>query len=105
MEQYLNSDNFRRQANTVLRLTVITIVGLIGTTATGFLGMNLISEAEQPLSVKVLYFLIVMVPVTLLVFYSVMKSKRLADFLEVLSDERAPVKTKIGALVDVWARR
>jgi hypothetical protein len=105
MEQYLNSDNFRRQANTVLRLTVITIVGLIGTTATGFLGMNLINEAEKPLSVKILYFILVMVPVTLLVFYSVIKSKRLADFLEVLSDERAPMKTKVGALIDVWARR
>ena len=105
MEDYLNSDNFRRQANTVLRLTVITIVGLIGTTATGFLGMNLISEAENPLSVKVLYFLLVMIPTTMLVFYSVMKSKRLADFLEVLSDERASAGIKLKALAAVWARR
>jgi hypothetical protein len=105
MEQYLDSDTFRRQANTVLRLTVITIVGLIGTTVTGFLGMNLIAAAEVDMATKILYFVTVTVPVTFLVFYSVVKSKRLADFLETLSDERAPTRQKFRALVDVWARR
>ena len=105
MEQYLNSDNFRRQANTVLRLTVITIVGLIGTTATGFLGMNLIAAAEQPLAMKLIYFFAVTIPVAALVFYSVVKSKRLADFLETLSDERASGRQKLRSLLGVWARR
>jgi Mg2+ and Co2+ transporter CorA len=105
MEQYLNSDTFRRQANTVLRLTVITIVGLVGTTVTGFLGMNLIAAAEVDLATKVLYFVLVTIPVTLLVFYSVVKSKRLADFLETLSDERASSRAKLGALLNVWGKR
>jgi len=105
MEQYLDSDTFRRQANTVLRLTVITIVGLIGTTVTGFLGMNLIAAAEVDFATKVLYFLMTTAPVVFLVFYSVAKSKRLADFLETLSDERAPGKRKLQALLEVWSRR
>ena len=105
MEQYLDSDTFRRQANVVVRLTVITIVGLIGTTATGFLGMNLIAAAEEPLATKVLYFALVTIPVTFLIFYSVVKSKRLADFLETLSDERVSARRKLRSLLDVWARR
>jgi len=105
MEEYLNSDTFRRQANTVLRLTVITIVGLIGTTVTGFLGMNLIAEADAPLDKKIFYFVVVTIPTTFLVLYSIVKSKRLSDFLEILSDERAPAKAKLKALLDVWGSR
>jgi hypothetical protein len=105
MSQYLDSDNVRRQANVVVRLTVITIVGLIGTTATGFLGMNLIAAAEHSLATKALYFLLVFIPTTVLLFYTVVKSKRLADFMEVLSDERAPMRRKLGALARVWGGR
>ena len=47
MNEYLDSDSLRRQANTVLRLTVVTTFGLIGTVATGFLGMNLFAHAEE----------------------------------------------------------
>jgi len=105
MEQYLDSDTFRRQANVVVRLTVITIVGLIGTTVTGFLGMNLIAAADSPMAIKVFYFLLVTIPVVLLVFYSVVKSKRLADFLETLSDERSSARRKLESLREVWVRR
>ena len=52
MVQYLDSDVLRRQSGTIHRLTAVTIVGLIGTIATGFLGMNLIAEADAPLHVK-----------------------------------------------------
>ncbi|HSF48750.1 MAG TPA: hypothetical protein VLA73_10340, partial [Burkholderiales bacterium] len=96
------ADGFRRQANTVLRLTVVTTFGLIGTVATGFLGMNLIAEAEQPLLIKSLYFLIVFVPVTVLTFYTVTKSKRLSDFLDALSDERLSAKGKFAAFLAIW---
>jgi hypothetical protein len=49
MSQYLDSDSLRRQANTVVRLTVVTTAGLIATISTGFLGMNLIDAAQEPL--------------------------------------------------------
>ena len=48
MNAYLDADSLRRQANTVVRLTVVTIFGLIGTVTTGFLGMNLLAEADAP---------------------------------------------------------
>ncbi|HKP65015.1 MAG TPA: CorA family divalent cation transporter [Casimicrobiaceae bacterium] len=102
MSDYLESDTLRRQANTVVRLTVVTTFGLVGTVVTGFLGMNLIALAEAPFSDKVGYFLLVLVPTTLLTFYTIVKSKRLSDFLEALSDERLPAAAKFKSLLDVW---
>jgi hypothetical protein len=105
MSQYLDSDAIRRQANTVLRLTVVTILGLIGTITTGFLGMNLISEPEASLGRKLGYFALVFVPVIVLTLYTIARSKRLSDFLDAVSDERLGTRAKINALLDVWRTR
>lgn len=105
MSHYLDSDALRRQANTVLRLTVVTVFGLIGTVSTGFLGMNLIAEPDAPMARKLLYFALVFVPTTAITFYTVIRSKRLSDFLDALSDERLDARAKFRALVDVWRPR
>jgi hypothetical protein len=105
MSAYLDSDSLRRQANTVVRLTVVTTFGLIGTVVTGFLGMNLIAAAESPLSTKLAYFALVLVPTAWLTLYTIIKSKRLSDFLEALSDERLSARMKLGAFVEVWRSR
>ena len=105
MSVYLDSDSLRRQANTVVRLTVVTTFGLIGTIVTGFLGMNLLAAADHPLTDKLIYFLLCLVAVTWMTVYTIIKSKRLSDFLEALSDERLPSKAKLGALLDVWRSR
>jgi len=102
MSAYLEADTLRRQANTVVRLTVVTTFGLIGTVATGFLGMNLFALAEVSLAEKVAWFVAVLLPVTALTFYTIVKSKRLSDFLEALSDERMPARAKLASLADVW---
>jgi hypothetical protein len=104
MSEYLEGDTLRRQANTVVRLTVVTTFGLIGTVATGFLGMNLLALAESTLLEKLGYFMLVMIPVGMLTFYSIVKSKRLSDFLEALSDERLPASAKFQTLLDVWKK-
>ena len=105
MNGYLEADSLRRQANTVVRLTVVTTFGLIGTVATGFLGMNLLAEAETPLARRLLVFFVVLAATTVLTLYSVAKSMRLSDFLDALSDERLPFKVKLAALLDVWRKR
>ena len=104
MSSYLESDTLRRQANTVVRLTVVTAFGLIGTVATGFLGMNLIALADASMLEKIGYFMIVLIPVTVLTLYTIVKSKRLSDFLEALSDERMPAAGKFKSLLDVWKK-
>jgi len=102
MDSYLNADSLRRQANTVVRLTVVTIFGLIGTVTTGFLGMNLLAEADAPLSRKLSIFAVVFVITTMLTVYTMSKSKRLSDFLDALSDERLSAWAKVKAWVSVW---
>ena len=102
MNSYLEADSLRRQANTVVRLTVVTIFGLIGTVSTGLLGMNLLAEAESPLGKKLLIFGTVFVLMTALTVYTMVKSKRLSDFLDALSDERLSVWQKFKSLALVW---
>ena len=105
MSGYLDADSLRRQANTVVRLTVVTTFGLIGTVVTGFLGMNLIDETQAPMGVRVSLFLVVMVATIVLTFYTITKSKRLSDFLDALSDENVPTHLKAGAFFSVWKPR
>ena len=58
MSHYLDSDSQRRQSNTVVRLTVITILGLIATVTTGYFGMNIIAFGEGPAGERLLHGLI-----------------------------------------------
>ena len=104
MNQYLDSDGLRRQANTVVRLTVVTTLGLIATVATGFLGMNIFDETDDPAWLKLLILAGVLVPSVLLVIYAVTKSKALSDFLEDLSSERLGWRDKFGVLFRVLRR-
>jgi hypothetical protein len=105
MDEYLNSDSLRRQANTVVRLTVVTILGLIGTVTTGFLGMNLIADADAPLLERVIFFAVILVATAWLTMYTVVKSKRLSDVLDALSDDRLSTKEKFGAIWEAWRDR
>ena len=102
MNQYLDSDALRRQGETMVRLTVVTTVGLIGVMATGVLGMNLFAEAESSTLTKIVYFLLVLLPSTAITIYTVLKSRRLADFLETMADERRSSRDKLAAFVNVW---
>jgi hypothetical protein len=104
MSQYLDSDVLRRQGETMVRLTVVTTFGLIGVTVTGFFGMNLFALAERPLPEKIFYFLLVLIPSTAVTAYTVLKSRRLSDFLETLADERQSSRAKLAAFVNVWKR-
>ena len=104
MSAYLETDTLRRQANTVVRLTVVTAFGLIGTVVTGFLGMNLFALADTSPWEKLAISLSCLYRRFRLTFYTIVKSKRLSDFLEALSDERLPASAKLGALLAVWQR-
>ena len=98
MSHYLDSDSQRRQSNTVVRLTVITILGLIATVATGYFGMNIIAFGEGPAGERLLHGLVATSVFVGLVLFAVARSKRLSDFLEALSDERLGFTGKLRAL-------
>jgi hypothetical protein len=105
MNNYLDSDSARRQANTLLRLTVVTILGLIGTVASGLLGMNLLEEAHRSFGARLAIFAVVLAATFVLTMATVAKSKRLADFLDTVSDDRVGWKAKWRALRTPRRRR
>src|SRR5215471_7132345 len=102
MSQYLESEAVRRQNETVVRLTVVTIFGLIGTVATGFLGMNLFAYADEHPLTKLAMFFVVAIPTALLTLYTVQKSARLSEFLDALSDGKISLGAKFRAFWRVW---
>jgi hypothetical protein len=95
----------RRQNETVVRLTVVTTFGLVGTVTNGFLGMNILAWAEQPIDWRVAVFAGVLVATAGLTLYTVLKSRRLSEFLDVLSDEQKGWRAKAKALRNVWFDR
>jgi hypothetical protein len=88
MVQYLDSNLLRRQSGSMHRLTVVTILGLIGTTATGFLGMNLLAEADASLMTKIIYFTLTTLVFGSVTLLSVAMSQRLTNLLDWFSGER-----------------
>lgn len=104
MSSFLDVEAMRRQNDTVVRLTVVTVFGLIGTVVTGFLGMNLFSWSEEPVWWRALAFAGIFIPAAMLTLYTVTKSRRLSDFLDALSDDRATWADRGRALKRVWEK-
>lgn len=89
MSEFLENEAMRRQSDTVTRLTVVTTLGLVGTTVTGFLGMNLLDWASQSTLWRLTAFLAVLVPTIGLTLITIAKSRALSDVMESLSDGTA----------------
>lgn len=104
MVEYLDSDGLRRQATMVVRLAVVTFFGLIGTIATGFLGMNIIDLAHLSIGRKIATLAAVTLPVMLLTFFIAAKSQPLAEFLDAVSNPRRTAAEKLAALRALWKR-
>lgn len=105
MSQYLENEAMRRQNDSMVRLTVVTTFGLIGTITTGFLGMNLFDHTGLPEWQKLAIFLAIFIPTLILTLYTVLKSRRLSEFLDALSDESKGAGSKWRALLRVWFAR
>ncbi|NHQ85438.1 hypothetical protein HA050_04825 [Iodobacter sp. HSC-16F04] len=105
MSQYLENDDLRRQADTVVRLTVVTILGLVGTTVTGFLGMNLFDLSHDATWLRLLYFFATFIPISALTMYSLMKSRMLSEFLDFMSDDRMGLSDKFKTIKASWRKK
>jgi hypothetical protein len=73
--------------------------------ATGFLGMNIFADAGEPLLHRALFFIAALLGTGLLTAYAVVKSKRLADLLDVLSDESLRTGQRFAAIFGSWRRK
>jgi hypothetical protein len=102
MGNFLEVEATRKQNETVVRLTVVTTFGLVGTVTTGFIGMNLFDWTQQPVWWRMAAFFCVFVPTAFLTLYTVVKSRRLSDFLDALSDEKVTWGRRWRALMRVW---
>lgn len=105
MSQYLDSEALRRQGETMVRLTVVATMGLIGVATTGFWGMNLFVVSEDPPLTRFFYFSIILILAMGLTLYTVLKSRRLSDFLETLADEQQSGRAKLASLANVWKNK
>lgn len=104
MSQYLDSNAQRQQSTTIVRLTVVTTFSMVGAVATGLLGMNLIAEAEAPISTRLAYFFITVLITALLMLLAILKSKQLSDVMDVLSDDQKSLRTRLDSLGKAWQR-
>lgn len=89
MSDFLENEAVRRQSDTMMRLTVVTTLGLIGTTVTGFLGMNILAWSDQPAPWRIEAFMAVLIPTLILTLLAIAKSRWLSDLMESLSDGTA----------------
>jgi Mg2+ and Co2+ transporter CorA len=105
MSQYLDSNAQRQQSTTIVRLTVVTTFSMVGTVATGFLGMNLIAEAEAPLATRMTYFFVTTLATALLMLLAILKSKQLSDAMDVLADDQRTLGARLSALGRAWRRK
>ncbi len=105
MSGYLEADMLRRQAVTILRLTVVTLFSLIGNVTTGFLGMNLFNHADMSTPERIGIFFAVFIPAATLTMYAVLKSQRLSLFLDAVADERLDLRGKANAFTDIWRKQ
>lgn len=102
INEYLDADRTRRSSDNAQRLTVVSACGMVGMVATGFLGMNIFSQADLGTIEKIGVFLLVFIPTILLTVYTVLISRRLATFMEALASERMTWSEKTDAFRQIW---
>ena len=76
INEYLDADRTRRSTDNMQRLTVVSACGMVGTVATGFLGMNLFSHSELGAWERMAIFIIVFIPTIALTMYTLSISRR-----------------------------
>jgi hypothetical protein len=102
INEYLDADRTRRTSDNAQRLTVVSACGMVGTVATGFLGMNIFSQSDLGGWEKTAIFLVVFIPTIALTAYTVLISRRLATFMEALASERMTWREKKDAFRQIW---
>jgi len=98
MSQYLDGEASRRTNRLFMRLNIVTVFSIIGTVATGFLGMNLFALADRPGAERALYFMLALLGVLAVLMVAVMQSRQLSEVMDTLSDDQLPVRERLRGL-------
>lgn len=102
INEYLDADRTRKQTDNAMRLTVVSSCGMVGTVVTGFLGMNLFSHSDFGAWEKTAIFIAVFIPTTALALYTVILSRRIANFMEALSSEGLTWREKVSTFRQIF---
>ncbi|MDR0481210.1 MAG: CorA family divalent cation transporter [Gallionellaceae bacterium] len=104
MSQYLDSNGQRQMSTTMVRLTVVTVFSMLGTVASGLLGMNLIADTDGPVLERIGIFLITLLATTTLMLIAILKSRQLSDVMDVLADDQKLLRARIAGIGNAWRR-
>lgn len=104
MSQYLDTEAARRTNRLFMRLNIVTVFSIIGTVATGFLGMNIFALAEEPVYERLAYFALALGGVFSILLVAVMMSRQLSEMMDVLSNDNLPLGTRLRELLR-WRRQ
>ncbi|WP_060771963.1 hypothetical protein [Methylobacterium sp. AMS5] len=77
---------------------------MVGAITATVLGMNVLDFAHATRLEKLAAVIVVFAGVLLLTTYTVVKSRRLANFVDALSDERMPLRAKALSFIEIWRR-
>ena len=105
MLNYLDLDMLRRQSTTIVRLTVVTMMSILGTVTTGVLGMNVFAEAESHWLYKLGLVAFALAGTTLITYVVLRRSLSLARFLETVADTRCTLRRQWNAFKAIFWER
>lgn len=105
MLNYLDSDMMRRQSTAIVRLTVVTVMSILGTVTTGVLGMNVFDEAAKPWHYRMALVIFSLVGTSFITYIVLRRSQSLAHFFESVADTRVTLRRQWNALRAVFWER
>jgi hypothetical protein len=66
--------------------------------------MNLIAEADAPISIRLIYFFVTTLITALFMLFAILKSKQLSDAMDVLADDQKSLRNRLTSLGKAWKR-
>jgi Mg2+ and Co2+ transporter CorA len=95
----------RRQSTAIVRLTVVTVMSILGTVTTGVLGMNVFDEAAKPWHYRMALVIFSLVGTSFITYIVLRRSQSLAHFFESVADTRVTLRRQWNALKAVFWER
>jgi len=88
MQEYIENQEVRIQSDTVIRLTIVSIFGLVFTMTIGLLDINLFLVEHSSLHAKLMYFMFMFAIVGVVTFFTVLKSKKVSYVIDALANKK-----------------
>jgi len=101
MQDYLEKEELQVQSNTVVRLTIVSMFGLISTITIGILDIDLLHIESASSQHKMAYFTMMFIFITIVMFYTVIKSKHLSYFIDDFANNKPKTRDQMKKLFSI----